>query len=112
MYSEGESSGVRPPICSMRSERVGAEHLLAIRGDIDLANHEQVSSELARALDSDAERVVMDLSEVGFVDTTALTTLFRLVQAHGNRLVVRSPSPALRRVMQLSGLAPHFNLVD
>jgi anti-anti-sigma factor len=49
-------------------------------------------------------RLVLDLSHVTFVDSSGVRSLIRLGQALGAALVLRDPSPRVRRVLELRGL--------
>ncbi len=78
---------------------------IEVAGELDLAS----SPELARLFEAhhDQERVVVDLSECTFADSTALNVLVRAHQASANgapALMLRSPSEAVRHVMRICGL--------
>ena len=65
------------------------------------------------ALDADPSRVVVDLSGVEFVDSTALGSLVAVRQRLGDgRLVLAAPGPDVRRTLEVSGLGRHFSLSD
>src|SRR5439155_21859142 len=79
-----------------------------------LYNAEQVRSALAEVLAEAPERVVVDLSEVEFIDSTALGVLIEARTKLENRRGFLLASPALetRRALEISGLDRHFSVHD
>ena len=77
-------------------------------GELDLATRDQLSQEVLRLQGAGADRVVVDLAETTFMDSSALGTVVRLADLaarDGFELSVR-PGPApVQRVFELSGLA-------
>ncbi|MFE7962603.1 STAS domain-containing protein [Streptomyces cellulosae] len=73
----------------------GAERL-AVCGEIDMSN----AGRLAEALDGSPGPLVVDLTEVEYLDSAGLSVLF----AHAERLVLVVP-PLLEPVLTVSGLA-------
>jgi anti-anti-sigma factor len=59
--------------------------------------------------------VVLDLSEVGFVDRMGLRLLLRLqllTEGSGSRLVLSRPSDVVQKLMSLVGIAERFEYLD
>jgi anti-sigma B factor antagonist len=57
-------------------------------------------------------RTVLDLSEVSFIDSTGLRALWLFQQTRrrdGRRLFLQSPSPAVRRLLDVTGLTSVFD---
>ncbi|MFI0502421.1 STAS domain-containing protein [Streptomyces albogriseolus] len=69
---------------------------LAVGGEIDMSN----AGRLAEALDSCPGPLVVDLTEVEYLDSAGLSVLF----AHADRLELIVP-PLLEPVLTVSGLA-------
>ncbi|MGA5605389.1 STAS domain-containing protein [Streptomyces griseoincarnatus] len=69
---------------------------LAVGGEIDMSN----AGRLAEALDSRPGPLVVDLTEVEYLDSAGLSVLF----AHAERLELVVP-PLLEPVLTVSGLA-------
>jgi anti-anti-sigma factor len=96
------------------TERDGSQVRIAPRGEIDLATVDRVREAIDREQD-DASVVVMDLREVGFLDTSGL----RLVLSTAGRAasdgfelrVVRGPR-AVQRVFEVAGLDTRLPFVD
>ena len=100
---------------SLAVERVQATaHSCTIvaRGQIDLFSAPRFKTALADAIDDGAVDVVVDLTAVDFVDSTALGVL---VAVHkrlgllGGTLAIISGDETLRRVLELTGLADRIS---
>jgi anti-sigma B factor antagonist len=98
----------------IRIEAVGSARVVRLGGELDLYNAEQVRSALAEVLAEAPERVVVDLSEVEFIDSTALGVLIEARTKLENRRGFLLASPALetRRALEISGLDRHFSVHD
>jgi anti-anti-sigma factor len=99
----------------LRSTRVGDAIVVAIVGEIDMATAPEVS----RAIDSgnsDAARVVIDLSEVTFLDSSALNAFVQSQQELARRdIAFRIVSPAdqaVRNVFEITRLTEPLSVVD
>jgi anti-anti-sigma factor len=83
------------------------EVTLYLDGDLDLATAPQLESTLARLELPRQHTLVIDLSDVGFMDSHGVQVL---VEAHalaarvGCSLLVRSPQPIVARVLEITGL--------
>jgi anti-sigma B factor antagonist len=89
--------------------------LLVVHGDADLHSAPELKERLRMAVDSGATNVVLDLSDVTFIDSTSLGVLLgsmrRLREVDGQlRLVV--PRPEVRRIFELTLLDRVFPLDD
>jgi anti-anti-sigma factor len=87
---------------------------LAIRGDLDVTSIAALAGELARLADARPARLVIDMSGVSFVDCAAARLLASATAflPPGQRPVLSSAGPAVRRLLQLTGLAGTVLLVD
>ena len=99
----------------LRSERSGGEHVIALAGELDLEGAERVNRELLRAEASDARRIVLDLSNLSFIDSTGIRLILAAdarSRADGDRLaVVRGPR-AVQRVFELTGIAERLPFAE
>jgi anti-sigma B factor antagonist len=86
-----------------------------VAGELDLATSEQLDSALTRAL-ADADEVVLDLSNVAFIDSTGLSTILAGVSAsqlNGGRLSISATLGAQpRRLFELAGVDGALPLVE
>jgi anti-anti-sigma factor len=89
--------------------------VLAITGELDLASSPVLQKELDRISDSDSGRVILDLRDLSFMDSTGLSVL---VKAHqraedsGRRFVLVKGGQQVQRLLNLTGLAEHLEVVD
>jgi len=95
-------------------DTVGDARVVRLGGELDLYNAAQVRSALADACAEFPERIVVDLGEVEFIDSTALGVLIetrtRLVNRDG--LLLAAPGLETRRALQISGLDQLFPVHD
>jgi anti-sigma B factor antagonist len=86
---------------------VDGDLVVAVRGEIDLATAPQLWEHLVEAIPSVKHRLVLDLHDTAFMDSAALSVFvraFKRLRHQGADLVVRSPRPNARQVLQISGL--------
>jgi anti-sigma B factor antagonist len=95
-------------------DTVGAARVVRLVGELDLYNAAQVRAGLAEACAETPERVVVDLSEVEFIDSTALGVLIETRTKLNNRggLLLAAPGLETRRALQISGLDKLFTVHD
>lgn len=79
--------------------------VVGIEGDIDLSNAHEVRSALESATGPDATGLVVDLSQVGYLDSSGVAVLVGVARDLGvrrQRLVVVAPADsAVRRVLEI-----------
>jgi anti-anti-sigma factor len=97
----------------VRTERSGDTRVIALRGELDLANAATAESALRDSLASGVE-VVVDMRELEFIDSTGIAMLVSALDGDGAPRLrfVPSPSPAVTRVLELTGLAERLPLAD
>lgn len=82
---------------------------ITIDGDIDIATLSVFGDAFEACRRSGGRELVLDMSGVRFMDSQGLHMLLATDQAMrdlGGNLVVASPSPAVRRLLDVSGLQP------
>ena len=74
-------------------------------GEIDLDVYEKVCAELAPLFEASGD-VTLDLSGVGFLDSSAIRLFVRLQQSRNGdgNLVLRAPRPHIARVLSVAGI--------
>jgi anti-anti-sigma factor len=85
--------------------------VLALSGEIDNANAAQVIARGLAALAAAAGDLVIDLSEVAFLDSTALGALITIrntADQQGRAVIVRNPQPHIRRIFEMTGQIEAF----
>ena len=88
-------------------------HLIAVSGEMDLAATPELSTVLLMAATSPGSLVVLDLSGVEFVDSTALGTLLKAgaeIEAAGKRLRIVCAGGPVRRLLEMTNLTNRFKL--
>ena len=94
-------------------EHLDTHTLVRVRGELELATSQEFQAHLG-TLDASAGPIVVDLSEVTFLDSSALRVLvqtrLRLESSDELRLVI--PRPQLRRIFEISGLSGDFVLCE
>jgi anti-sigma B factor antagonist len=101
-----------PPVRSIES--VNGAVIVSLGGELDLYNAEEVREALAGAADGQPERLVVDLSGVEFIDSTALGVLIEARTKLPNRraFLLAAPGIETRRALEVSGLDRHFGIHD
>lgn len=108
-----EADGLRePPVAGV--ERVGDAVVVRLTGELDLYNAHEVRNVLVDEAARAPERVVVDLSGVDFIDSTALGVLIEARTKLTNRraFLLAAPAVETRRALEISGLDRHFGLHD
>ena len=100
----------REPVIS--SEKTGDACIVRLAGELDLYNAHAVREALVQACADGPERVIVDLSEVEFIDSTALGVLIEARMKLTNRRAFLLAAPGLetRRALEISGLDRHFTV--
>lgn len=93
-----------------------ADHVVVVaQGDIDLCTAGHLREQLGCAMGGRSTVVVLDTSAVTFIDCCGLRELVaarvRLV-AGGRRLLLRSPSPAVLRLLAWTGTTSDFGVAS
>jgi anti-anti-sigma factor len=89
--------------------------VLVVHGEIDLSVAARFAGALEGLLESADPGPVVDLAGVGFIDSAGVRELLkaqRSTQEKGADLILRAPSDACRRVLQLSGVWSQFTVTD
>lgn len=97
-----------------RSQRDGRS-VLSVTGEIDLAVAARFAQELDGLVNDTAGTGVVDLSAVGFIDSSGIRELLkakRAAVAAGTDLLLLSPSDFCRRVLEISGVWSDFTVLE
>jgi anti-sigma B factor antagonist len=93
-------------------EHAAAYSIIAVRGEIDLHTAPRVQYAIERAAESNGA-VVVDMSGVAFMDSTALSALVRCkdsLQEQGTSLRLAAPSQAVDRIFSVTGFRDYFEI--
>lgn len=86
-----------------KNERAG----LVLRGDLDAYTRQEFTSRLDAALAKSAGNVTLDLSEVGFMDSSGLAAIVaaaKRLRERGDELVLESPPAMVTKVLEMTGV--------
>jgi anti-sigma B factor antagonist len=97
-------------------EPVGdSTHVVSLRGELDAATAPRLGSRLFELADEGIRGVVVDLTDVTFMDSTGIGVLLNAVsqfQARHAELVLVCASDMILRPFQLTGVADHLTIVE
>ena len=86
-------------------------------GEIDLYTAPRLQSEVAAVIAGAAQspRVIIDMSGVEFCDSTGMNVLLsclRQARERGGELELAAPRPAIKKILQVTGLDAVFTVAD
>jgi anti-sigma B factor antagonist len=88
--------------------------IVSLAGELDLYNAQTVRETLLKCCEEAPERLIVELSGVKFIDSTALGVLIEARSRMANRRAFKLAAPGLetRRALEISGLDRHFTVHD
>lgn len=98
---------------SVEWHRDGDAVVLALGGELDLETAPGLRHRLQEALAESPATVIVDLERLAFLDSTGISVLVEALkqsERQGGRLLLRRPSPAIHRVLEITGLLELFGL--
>ena len=107
----GGTDGIREdPVAGI--ERQDGAVVVRLAGELDLYNAHTVREALIGCAEESPDRLVVDLSGVNFIDSTALGVLIEARTRMSNRrsFLLAAPGLETRRALEISGLDKHFNV--
>ncbi|GIH24943.1 anti-sigma-B factor antagonist [Acrocarpospora phusangensis] len=114
MTQGGDGSSVRAVELKVSTRSHAGHAVMAIAGEIDLYTAPRLQSEFTRLLEeTDPDRVVIDMSGVEFCDSTGMNVLLsalKRLKERGGVLEVAAPRPAVRKILQVTGLDSVFTV--
>jgi anti-sigma B factor antagonist len=106
-----ETAGIREdPVAGI--ERTNGFVVVTLAGELDLYNASTVREALFACCAESPERIIIDLSGVKFIDSTALGVLIeaRTQLPNRNGFLLAAPGLETRRALEISGLDRHFSV--
>jgi anti-anti-sigma factor len=110
MFSE-DPPRAEPPF-SVTVSKPDGRVVIAVEGELDLAAAPQLRECLV-GLPEDGEEIILDLTQLAFIDSTGLSVLvmaFNRTRAAGGSIVMRNPSQAVMRILEITGLVSVFTI--
>ncbi|MEV6598204.1 STAS domain-containing protein [Actinoplanes sp. NPDC051346] len=80
---------------------------VALRGEVDVLNVDQVRVALVEALEARPRELVVDLSELSFIDSTGLGAIifgFQRARDEGIDFTLARPTKGVHQILVLSGV--------
>ena len=106
---------ITPDLLSVRETSEGGVHRLTPVGELDLATASLLESAFTAVVgDDDVGMIVVDLTELTFMDSSGIHLLLRMRGAcvDVDRLRVINGSPAVERILDLTGLRAHLPIIS
>src|SRR6266704_3088151 len=85
----------------------GDRHVIAVRGEIDLFTAPDLKATVLGAIDAGHTRIVVDLTQTSFLDSTALGVLIGAVKrlrARDGVLTIVNTDPNIAKTFEITGL--------
>lgn len=102
------------PVFVVRTAKLGNEtYVVSVSGEADAYAASELERELRDVLRRGGRTVIVDLVEVGFIDSTALGLLLRFqprFRARGGDLVIVSDDRRILRTLEITGLDRIFRI--
>jgi anti-sigma B factor antagonist len=89
--------------------------ILALAGEIDMKSSVQVKSKLKEIYKSKPQTIVVDMTEVKFMDSSGLATLvgaLKWTRSNGSQLRLAALAKGVRSVFEICRLESIFNIYD
>ncbi len=108
--SDGTAGIREDPVAGI--ERTDDSVVVSLAGELDLYNASTVREALLACCAETPERLIVDLSGVKFIDSTALGVLIEARTRLPNRqsFLLAAPGLETRRALEISGLDRHFSV--
>jgi anti-anti-sigma factor len=85
------------------------------RGELDMSGVDRARQAIEQAEEGGAPLMVLDLSELDFIDSTGLEVMLRAARRatdSGRRLIVQRPSQYIRRLLEMTAIDRSLDIVD
>jgi anti-sigma B factor antagonist len=106
---------MRPGDLTIEDHVEGARHRLALSGELDLANAQELIQTVGGLCDAGASEIVLDLRKLAFMDSTGLRAIaecLSLSRSHSCAFSL-TPAPAqVQRVFEIAGVEDMFDFKD
>lgn len=103
-----------PPEFSLSQETIDDErHVVAVTGEIDLFTAPELKAALGEAIEAGRRRIVVDLSNTTFLDSTALGVLIGTVKrlrSREGRLTLVNRDSNIAKTFEITGLDQIFTI--
>jgi anti-sigma B factor antagonist len=110
MVQDMPSEAIENPL-QVRKAVEGGQTVVEVVGEVDAASADILRNAIFEVIDSGDARVVIDMGEVSFMDSSGLRVLiagFKAAEQAGGALGVRNPSDVVTRLLEITGQLDRF----
>ena len=89
--------------------------VIQLEGEVDVYTAPQLKQQIIAALEAGSKQMVVDLSKVDYLDSTALGVMIgglKRIRENDGDMVLVCPSARIRRVFEITGLDKIFGIHD
>ena len=102
-------------LSSEKLEEGGADYVVSLEGEVDLYTAPELKQELHRLVGEGAKRIVIDMTQTTFIDSTTLGVLLSVVKRvrpEGGAVALVCPDRNVKRIFEITLLDRVFTIVD
>jgi anti-anti-sigma factor len=102
-------------LLDLSTKRIEDRAVVSVRGEVDLETATAMGDHALAALRDVSPHLVLDLTQVTFMDSTGLKVLLsiqRRADLAGGSLVLAGPTRPVRKILALTGLDQTLRVVD
>ncbi len=106
-------SVTRQELLSSEIRRSDRHALILLAGELDLSTVADLYSQFAELAREDVNHVALDLTALTFMDSSGLAVLIaehKRVESLQGELIILSPRPRIRRLLELTGLDTYLTI--
>lgn len=93
--------------------RDGDTAMISLVGDVDLEHTPDVHAALVRLSDEQPARLIVDLGEVAYMDSSGvgmLVDVYRRVKGYGGQLILAAVQPRVRGILEITQVDQFFTI--
>jgi anti-sigma B factor antagonist len=94
-------------------ETDGPQVTAKVAGEVDAHNCSELGEAILQAATAESPSVTIDASDLGFIDSSAISELLRVrteLEGRGGTLTIANTSSTVRRVLEITGLLETFGV--
>ena len=107
----GNQAPITQAPITIKTWKEGDTPVVSLSGELDLSNTEQVRAQLEDALAGGTNRLVFEVSELEFMDSSGIALLASAAQ-RVREVEIREPPATVRRLLELTGLTEILRIVS
>ena len=95
--------------------RDGDTAMISLAGDVELSHAPDVHAALVNLADEQPARLIVDLGEVQYMDSSGVGTLvdlYRRVHGYGGQLILAAVQPRVRSVLEITQVVQFFTIYE